>query len=407
MKFWFLGGAEEVGKLGLVVEYRNLKLLFDYGFSPAIPPKYPLEAPKVDFALLSHCHVDHSGMLPWLCERYNTNVMGTELTAWLTELLANDSLKVAKLEGYPIPYHRHSIRKLIRNFEFINPNQTIKLKDLEIKIHSSGHIPGSVMFELRNDVSYLFTSDLNTIDTQLSLGAKPVKCKYLFIEGTYAGREHVKREFVERKFLAKIEEVVDRGGKVIIPVFAVGRAQEIMLVLQKAPYSKWLDGMSKKVNTLFLKYSGYLRNPKGLRRAIENTKVVLSRTSRKRAMREAEVIIATSGMLDGGPVLEYIKNLNTEKNAILLTGYQVVGSNGRRLLEQKKLDFYGVKQEIKCETLYFDFSAHCGHKELLEFIKGCSPEKVIIYHSDNREALANALTGYEVYLPKNGELIEL
>ncbi|MDI6855222.1 MAG: MBL fold metallo-hydrolase [Candidatus Thermoplasmatota archaeon] len=407
MKFQFLGGAEEVGKLGLIVELDATKLLLDYGFTPGKPPKYPLEAPNVDLALLSHCHVDHSGMLPWLCSKYNTPVLSTSLTAWLTQVLALDSLKVARLEGYASPYQKPDIRKMMRNFSFVKYNDVLDLAGLEIKFHSSGHIPGSVMFELRGEKISLFTSDLNTINTQLVWGAHPVKCDYLFIEGTYAGREHVDRREIERKFLAKVEEVVNRGGKAIVPVFAVGRAQELMLVLENTRYDKWLDGMGKKINELFLDEPRYLRNPKGLQKVMTKTKVVRSDVTRRRAIKEADVIITTSGMLDGGPVLEYIKNLNQPRNAILLTGYQVKGSNGRRLLGERKLDFQGVLQKIDCEVEYFDFSAHCGHKELVSFVKGCEPEKVIIYHSDNREKLAEALSEYEVHLPKNGEFVEL
>ncbi|MEW6070906.1 MAG: MBL fold metallo-hydrolase, partial [Candidatus Thermoplasmatota archaeon] len=330
MKIQFLGGAEEVGKLGLLLEISNTKLLLDYGFTPGKPPKYPLESPEVDLALLSHCHIDHSGMLPWLCRKYDTPIVSTCLTAWLTELLARDSLKVAKLEGYPIPFQKSDVRKMSENFNFIKYNEVIDFAGLEIKFHSSGHIPGSTMFEISGEKKLLFTSDLNTINTELVWGAHPVKCDYLFTEGTYAGREHQQRELVKKKFLAKIEEVVDRGGKVIIPVFAVGRAQEILLVLQNTHYSKWLDGMSKEVNLLMLEGAQYLRNAKVLKKAIASTKIVRSETARRRAIKDCEVIITTSGMLDGGPVLEYIKKLNYEKNAILLTGYQVKGSNGRR-----------------------------------------------------------------------------
>ncbi len=402
MKIRFLGGASEVGRLGMLVDNR---FLFDYGFSPSKPPKYPLIPPdNVKAVFLSHCHLDHSGMIPLLCRKYNPKVLATSVTAMLTELLATDSLKVCKYEGYPAPYKKSDIRRAMKNFEIIRYNDSVSADGLRFRFHSAGHIPGSTMFEFNDS---LFTSDLNTIDTQLVLGAFPVKCKNLFIEGTYSGREHPSRREVEKSFLEKIDEVINRGGKVIVPVFAVGRTQEILMLLKESDYEVWLDGMGKTVSRIFLENPYYLRSPKGLRKAMNKSKIVYSDLSRKYALK-GDVIVATSGMMDGGPVLGYVKYLKeTKNNAILLTGYQVEGSNGRLLLNERKLNFSGVKESVNCEVDYFDFSAHCGHSQLVDFVHGCEPENVIIYHSDNRKPLKDSLKEYNVYTPDNSEIIEI
>jgi putative mRNA 3-end processing factor len=248
---------------------------------------------------------------------------------------------------------------------------------------------------------------LNTIDTQLVSGGKPVKCKNLFIEGTYSGREHPQRKEVEKKFLEKVDEIVERGGKVVVPVFAVGRTQEVLMLLRNSGYEVWLDGMGKTVSRIFLENPDYLRSPKGLRKAMNKTKVVHSELGRKYALR-GDIIVATSGMMDGGPILGYVKYLKADKNnAILLTGYQVEGSNGRMLLDKKKLNFSGVTESINCEVDHFDFSAHCGHKELVGFVHNCEPENVILYHSDDRKPLKDSLSEYNVYTPENNEVIEI
>ncbi len=401
MKIRFLGGASEVGRLGMLMDNR---FLFDYGFSPSKPPKYPLMASNVEVVFLSHCHVDHSGMIPLVCRRYNSKVLATSATAMLTELLAIDSLKVCKYEGYHAPYKKSDIKKAMKNFEIIRYNDSVNINGLTVRFHSAGHIPGSTMFGFNDS---LFTSDLNTIDTQLVSGAKPVKCKNLFIEGTYSGREHPPREEVEKKFLEKIDEVIKRGGRVVVPVFAVGRTQEILMLLRNSGYEVWLDGMGKTVSRIFLENSDYLRSPKRLRKAMNRTKVVHSELGRKYALR-GDVIVATSGMMDGGPVLEYVKYLKDNKNnTILLTGYQVEGSNGRMLLDKKKLRFSGIIEPVNCGVEYFDFSAHCGHKELVSFIHGCEPENVILYHSDDRKPLKDSLSEYNVYTPENNEVIEI
>jgi putative mRNA 3-end processing factor len=125
---------------------------------------------------------------------------------------------------------------------------------------------------------------------------------------------------------------------------------------------------------------------------------------------KGEVILTTSGMLDGGPVVSYIDAIRDDpKSAILLTGYQVEGSNGRKLLETGMLEVKGVSERVQCEVMKFDFSAHAGHNELLAFAKACEPEKIVLMHGDDREILAGDLRsdGFEVLLPQNGEKFEL
>ena len=113
--------------------------------------------------------------------------------------------------------------------------------------------------------------------------------------------------------------------------------------------------------------------------------------------------------MDGGPILNYMNQLKDDaKSAVMLSGYQVPDSNARLLIVKGKLDFYGVKEDIKCEVEYFDFSAHAGHSELIEFAKKCNPEKIVLMHSDNREALVEPLKEVaEVITPATGETINL
>jgi putative mRNA 3-end processing factor len=265
------------------------------------------------------------------------------------------------------------------------------------------------MFELVEDKKILFTGDINVKDTQLVKGTKPVNCDILFIEGTYAGRDHPKkREELEKDLIEKIDEVIRRGGIAVLPAFAVARSQELALVLRKSGYNIWFDGMGRKVSKLFLKYPRYLRSSDNLKKALDKINLVHSDQGRKLALK-GEVIITSSGMMDGGPVLSYMKKLkNDPKSAVLLTGYQVEDSNSRLLVDKGLLDFYGVREKIECEVQYFDFSAHAGHSELIEFAKGCNPEKIVLMHSDNREALVKPLEDIaEIYTPKTGEILEL
>ena len=166
--------------------------------------------------------------------------------------------------------------------------------------------------------------------------------------------------------------------------------------------------MGKKVTTIFLKNKKYLKSPDDLKKIFNKMNLVHSDHGRKLALK-SEVIITSSGMMDGGPVLNYANKLKDDpKSAFLLTGYQVEDSNARLLVDKGRLNFYGVIEKINCEVQYFDFSAHAGHSELIEFAKKCNPEKIVLMHSDNREALVNPLKDVaEVITPKTGEILDL
>ena len=181
MKFSFLGGAEEVGMAGILFDVPEYRFLLDYGFTPGKPPSFPRESPNIDFCLLTHGHVDHSGLIPWLSSARGPRIFATTLTQSITEILARDNLKVSKLEGYKLPFSDGDVASLRNYFESIEYGTPLELNDINIKGTSSGHIPGSTMFEINNGSSTLITGDMNTVDSMLVEGVKPVKCDNLFI----------------------------------------------------------------------------------------------------------------------------------------------------------------------------------------------------------------------------------
>jgi len=410
MKVKFLGGAQEVGRLAILVETDSGKALFDYGMTATDPPSLPQEAPRIDALFLTHSHLDHCGMVPWVCDKYDdVPVYCTPLTQEISTLLQNDCIKIAKAEGYPEAYDSGAVKRTERSYRDIDFNDVTETIGLEVASHSAGHIPGATMYELNGARNTLITGDMHTINQRLVWAAEPVKCDDLIIESTYAGREHPDRTEVEEAFLDKLAEVIGRGGTAIVPSFAVARMQELLLILRDTDYEYWMDGMGKTVNQIYFEHPEYLRSPKKLFNAERRGHVVKNPKMRDKAL-EGDIIITTSGMLNGGPVLSYLdKFKNDPKSAILLTGYQVEGTNGRRLVDTGMIDFYGDIQKIACEVQSYDFSAHAGHSDLLKFVRDCSPERVVLMHGDNRELLAKPLReeGYEVILPMNGKSFEL
>lgn len=398
-----------MGSLSAYVEEKGFRLLFDCGLTPSKPPKYPMKPPVVDLAFLSHAHIDHSGMIPWLCATYGMDVVATKPSIVVGTMLLEDSVKVSQLEGFPAPYDKGDVRLLKRHFQEATFGDVLDVGGIDVQMHSAGHIPGAAMFEVRSEKTMLFTGDINTLDSHLVNGAKPVKCDTLVIESTYSGRDHPPRSETERHFVNKTREVVERGGLAIVPAFAVGRTQEMMMTLMNKGFRVILDGMGGAVNRHYQNMPNYLRSPERLDDAVSQIRMVRNPGDRQSLSQSAQVIITTSGMLDGGPVLEYISAKKNDKNsAVLITGFQVEGTNGRLLMDTGELKFGDQKAKIQCELGFYDFSAHADHNELIKFIKACDPQDVILCHGDNRIVLANDLKddGFKVHMPKEGQQME-
>ncbi len=406
MQCTFLGGAGEVGRLAMTMEVAGNRLLFDYGFTASKPPQFPERAPPLDALFITHCHLDHSGLAPEATRRHMAPIYCTELTAEISELLWYDSIKIADMEGNPFPFASEDVRTALRAIEPLDFKGQVDLQGAEVRSHSAGHIPGAAMYEVVSDDISLFTGDINNRASRLVNGARPLPCRNLFIEGTYAGREHPDRHELELRFLDRIDDIIYRGGQVILPAFAVGRSQEIVLMLEDCGHEVWLDGMGKRVSQTYLDNGHFLRSRGSLRAADGQVRYVKSKGQRERAANGADIIVTTSGMLEGGPVGTYLRALaGNPKNAVLLTGYQVEDTNGRMLMDEGKVKFDGETIKVEAEMEYFDFSSHAGHSDLVSFIKRCDPENVVVMHSGHPELLAEdpELEGYNFILPVTGK----
>jgi len=408
MRITFVGGVKQVGGLGMVVESGGTRVMFDYGVIPKKPPEYPRKVQFIDELYISHSHLDHVGMVPWLTGEYGTVNVGTEVTLDVSTVLLEDSLKISKLENHYIPWGAHDLRRFAEETQDIRYGETREVGPFLIKAHTAGHIPGSTMFQLEEDGrSVMFSGDINDRDTRLLKGVRPVRTDVLVVESTYAGRVHPPRKDVERAFLDKIEDVLDRGGKVIIPAFAVGRTQEIIQVLKSMDEEKWLDGMGRRVAKIYMDHPEFLKDPGDLRRSMDQMRFVRTPNQRTKAG-DGPIVVTTSGMLDGGPVMEYVKRVKDDpRSAILLTGYQVEDTNGRMLMDNRHIEIAGSTEKVHCEVDFFDFSAHADHKGLVEFTRATGAQDVILVHGDRRDLISEEISTFaRVHMPDEDTVFE-
>jgi putative mRNA 3-end processing factor len=413
IKLNFLGALGTIGASGLLVEYGANKIVIDYGVKVSdTPPSFPFEVKGiVTSAFLSHCHLDHSGALPLLLKRNNLDkIYSTKVTKELTELLLIDSIKVNREEGVELKFSEEDVEKTMKIFRYLEYGESLKLKNnVEVTFYDAGHIPGSAFVFMDLDGKHLlYTGDFNTEDTRLIKGCEKnlPEVDILITEGTYYDRNHPDRESQEKELVKIIRETLANDGITIVSGFAVGRIDELLLVLDKygIDYPVYVDGMAKKAITIINKYQNFLKDPKSLDKALRKVEFITEDYQRKKVLKEPCVILTTSGMLKGGPVVWYLEKLYSRKNcSLVITGFQVEGTPGKKLLDTGYYinEKYGLNLKLKMGFKRLDFSSHVGRDNLIDFIKKLNPEKIYCVHSDNTEGLKEELEkqGFDAVAP--------
>jgi putative mRNA 3-end processing factor len=382
MNIKFLGGCNEVGRSAVLVD----GILLDYGLKPTDPPEFPLYVEPKN-VMVSHAHLDHSGVVPNLMGM-KPRVYMTPPTRDLTFFLARDTIKVAKKRGLKPPFVKEDLQRLMERTTVVDYETPFEVAGCEATLYDAAHIPGSSSIFLNGDKKLFYSGDINTITTRLLNGPNPEypDADVLIIEGTYFATPHLPRFDLEIAFIDSIIETLEIGGSVVIPCFALGRTQEVLLILDNFGITPCLDGMGIEVLKILYNYPEYLRDAHGLERAFNNATIV-DPTKRRSALEEPSVIVTTAGMLEGGPVLSYIDKIkNDEQSRILLTGHQMEGTNGRKALEKGFIEANGKVIRLKPKVEQYDFSAHGGDTELKEVVTyfcNAGTEKVFVMHGEN------------------------
>jgi len=432
----------------MLLETPNSNILLDFGIdvgSGTFPytniPEFDIE--KIDAVIVSHAHLDHCGYVPYLFENgYRGPVYMTAPTRDLMVLLNLDYIDIAHKENKEVPYTKKSIEETVKHTITLEYGEVSDItNDIRLTFQQSGHLLGSALVHLHiGDGLYniLYTGDLKFGPSRLFEPAytKFSRVETLVIESTYGAQGNImpSRKESEARLLEIINKTMERKGKVLIPSFAVGRAQEIMaiLALNNFEYPVYMEGMLWDATAIHTAYPEYMS--KYIQKQIfhygnnpfisEIFHRVSTQNERADVIDSAEpcVIIATSGMLIGGPAIEYLKALaGDKKNTLIFVGYQAEGTMGRRIqkgwreipVSSENGKLATLKIEMEVETIE-GLSGHSDRNQLISYVGKLSNkiERVIVAHGDGRATLDLARTLHKVFkvetlAPKNLEVVRL
>ncbi|MEM3227361.1 MAG: MBL fold metallo-hydrolase [Candidatus Micrarchaeaceae archaeon] len=389
MEISFLGGAGEVGRSCIMVKTKRSKILLDAGIKLGTVEERPKisaeEIRELSGVFITHAHLDHCGFLPHLYSAgYNKEVYATKPTIELLNVIIGDYLRISKPSGVT----KEGLGVMSKHQKIVDYDKEFRFDDLTIKFVSAGHILGSALISVSDgNNTLLYTGDINLANSKLLAGAnlKGLKADTLIMESTYGAKSDVfpKRDEVVSKMVNSIKETIIAGGKVIIPTFAVGRGQEVLLLLDdyinsgRIPKVQvYIDGMINRAmrihrhNVIFCReelqkkilMSDYdpFKSPNFVQveRRGERNRIASSDSS--------SIIVTTSGMLVGGPALFYLSKLAKDPlNKIILVGYQAEGTLGRALQDGANeivINHAKIKVELKVEK--YKMSAHADRQQL-------------------------------------------
>ncbi|MFB6244986.1 MAG: beta-CASP ribonuclease aCPSF1 [Candidatus Nanohaloarchaea archaeon] len=426
-----LGGFRQVGRSSVLLQTEESKVLMDCGVNPSAEPgsqeEYPiLDAPELDLqeldaVVLSHAHSDHSIMIPYLYRMgYDGPLYCTKPTRDMMIMLALDYIGIAHKENQDAPYDSSAIKRAVKRT--ITPEYgevTDITSDMKLTLRNAGHILGSSLCHVHigNGLhNVLYTGDYNYDQSEMLRPADTnfKRVETMITESTYGGKDDRQqpREEAQKKFLSKIKQTLNKGGKVIVPVFAVGRSQEILGVLADEldrsyfDYTVYVDGMIKDANALHTAYPEFL-SEKMQERIMEEKnspfthdqlKPIGSHEERKKVYEGGpSIILATSGMLTGGPVLSYLERMaENPDNALIFVGYQASGSLGNKIQRgRSSVSINGERVDINLDvSTVSGFSAHSDRQQIINFCKNLrsTPNRVLTNHGEESKCFSLAST---------------
>ena len=474
MKITFLGAAKTVTGSNFLVEAAGKKFLVDCGMYQGQAAEelenadpFAFDVDTIDFVLLTHAHIDHSGRIPKLFnEGFRKPIIATKATCDLCEIMLPDSGHIQEMEiewrnrkrirdgKDPLPplYTAEDALKCLQAFERVNYDEIVPIdENIKVRFNDAGHMLGSAIIEIwikenGKEEKIVFTGDLGNNDIPLLASPSTIAdADYLIMESTYGNRLHMRNNEKAEIFLDIVSETIDRGGTVVIPSFAVGRTQEILYELNRIKEKTKDEAFLKKYEKL-MRVPVFVDSPlaisatevfkENMNLFDDETQMLIKRgdnplefdglkftrtaeeSKELNMMNQSAIIISASGMCDVGRIKHHLKhNIWNPINTILFVGYQAPGTLGRRIVDgQKNIKIFGEDIAVKAQIEYIEgYSGHADQKQLLNFVKAFQkkPKHIFLVHGEEeseielKQKLLEEIDEIDVTIPEYGEEYEL
>uniref|UniRef100_A0A914HRZ5 Cleavage and polyadenylation specificity factor n=1 Tax=Globodera rostochiensis TaxID=31243 RepID=A0A914HRZ5_GLORO len=447
-----LGSGQEVGRSCHFMQFKGKKIMFDCGIHPgmqgvdALPFVDFIDVEELDLLLITHFHLDHCGALPWLLEKtaFRGRCFMTHATKAIYRTLIGDCIKIAKYGGGSggghesrMLYTEEDLERSMDKIEVLDFHEQKEVNGIKFWCYVAGHVLGACMFMVEiAGVRTLYTGDFSRLeDRHLCAAELPnVSPDVMICESTYGTQIHESREERERRFTSTVHEIVGRGGRCLIPAFALGRAQELLLILdeywEQHPELHdipvyYASSLAKKCMAVYQTFVSGMNQ--SIKRQISiNNPFVFKHVSNLKSIDHFDdvgpcVVLASPGMLQNGLSRELFETWCTDsKNGCLVAGYCVEGTLAKHILSEPEeiVALNGQRLPMRLQVAYISFSAHTDYIQTSEFIRALRPPNLILVHGEMNEMnrlKAAVLRQYEddtdfqieVYNPRNTESVQL
>jgi len=445
LKITPLGAGQEVGRSCHIVEFKDKRIMLDCGIHPglsgmdALPFVDMIPADQIDLLLISHFHLDHAGALPWFLQKttFRGKCFMTHATKAIFFWLLSDYIKVSNISSDQMLYTEADLEAAMDKIQTINFHEEKEVNGIKFWCYNAGHVLGAAMFMIEiAGVKILYTGDFSREEDRHLMSAEipSVKPDVLIVESTYGTHIHEPREERENRFTSTVAETVLRGGRCLIPVFALGRAQELLLILDEYWTAHpelhdvpiyYASSLAKKCMAVYQTFINSM-NEKIRRQINVNNPFVFKHISNLKGIDHFDdigpcVILASPGMMQSGLSRELFESWCTEKkNGCIVAGYCVEGTLAKQILSEPDeiTAMNGQRMKLNMQVDYISFSAHTDYKQTSGFIRELKPPHVVLVHGEAnemsrlkaalvREYEADPTHNIQIYNPRNTESVDL